>query len=398
MLLHDTGKGKGDQQIEGAKQARSAALRLGLAEDEAELCAWLVGNHLEMSDTAQRRDISDPQTISKFAERVGNLERLRLLLILTVADIRAVGPGVWNGWKGQLLRDLYYATEAALRGGRTDEASVRMQLAERADQARAALQKKMGVAPVLAGAEDAYWNQFTAEAHARHAAALAGGADKPVMVAANIDAGRSATELVVSAPDRPGLFADLCGALSAAGANIVAAHLYESGETRVLDVFDVQDSRGQPLGADHAHALPRLIQDLTAAAAGGEGVKRPGKAPAPTRRHAAFIISPMVLIDRTASVDSTVIEVSGRDRPGLLYEIARHLADSGLSIRSAHVGAYGERVHDVFYVEMLGGGTMPASMDATLITQLEAVLRSHAPTAPRIPAHTLARAPASFDR
>jgi [protein-PII] uridylyltransferase len=398
MLLHDTGKGKGDQQIEGAKQARAAALRLGLAVDEAELVAWLVGNHLEMSDTAQRRDISDPQTIAKFTERVGNLERLRLLLILTVADIRAVGPGVWNGWKGQLLRDLYYATEAALRGGRTDEHGVRNQLAERAEAARRVLADRIGPTPELAAIEAAYWIGFSPEAQTRHAAALAKGAGSAIVVAASIDAGRSATEILVSAPDRPGLFADLCGALSATGANIVAAHLYEAGADRVLDVFDVQDSRGQPLGADHAHALDRLVADLRAAAAGGEGVKRPGKAPAASRRHAAFIISPTVVIDRTASADSTVIEVSGRDRPGLLYDIARELADSHLSIRSAHVGAYGERVHDVFYVEQLAGGGVPAEMDQALISKLESVLRWHSPTAPRIPAHTLARAPASFDR
>ncbi|HVY87910.1 MAG TPA: [protein-PII] uridylyltransferase [Hyphomonadaceae bacterium] len=398
MLLHDTGKGKGDQQVEGAKQARSAALRLGLPADEAELVAWLVGNHLEMSDTAQRRDISEPQTIAKFAERVGNLERLRLLLILTVADIRAVGPGVWNGWKGQLLRDLYYATEAALRGGRTDEASVRAQITERAEAARAALARRVGATPVLANVEDAYWTGFTTDVHARHAAVLAGAAGQPITVAANIDAERSTTELVVSAPDRPGLFADLCGALSATGANIVAAHLYEAGETRVLDVFDVQDSRGLPIGQDHAHALTRLIEDLRAAAGGGEGVKRPGKPPAVSRKLAAFIISPMVLIDRAAALDSTVIEVSGRDRPGLLYDIARELAGAGLSIRSAHVGAYGERVHDVFYVEMLSGGAMPPEMDKDLITRLEAVLRVNSPTQLRIPAHTLARAPASFDR
>jgi [protein-PII] uridylyltransferase len=398
MLLHDTGKGKGDQQIEGAKQARTAALRLGLPEDEAELAAWLVGNHLLMSDTAQRRDISDPQTVSSFTERVGNLERLRLLLILTVADIRAVGPGVWNGWKGQLLRDLYYASEAVLRGGRTDEQSVQAQLADRADQARAALAARIGPSPALAGVEDAYWIGFTTDAHARHASALAAGAGQPIIVSANVDAGRSATEVLVAAPDRPGLFADLCGALSASGANIVAAHLYECGETGVLDVFDIQDARGAPVGADHPHELSRLIDDLRVAAAGGEGVKRPGKAPAASRRQAAFIISPTVLIDRKASYDSTVIEVSGRDRPGLLYDIARELTAAGLSIRSAHVGAYGERVHDVFYVETLSGGGMPPEMDEQLAQRLVNVLRSHAPTPPRIPAHTLARAPASFDR
>jgi [protein-PII] uridylyltransferase len=272
---------------------------------------------------------------------------------------------------------------------------VRAQLTDRAEAARA----QRGVKPgdVMASVEDAYWVQFDDAALARHARALAG-ASGPVTVAASIDVTRGATEILISAPDRPGLFADLCGAISAAGANVAAAHLYEAGGKRVLDVFDIQDSKGAALGADHAQALHRVIEDLRVAAASGEGVRRPGKQPAITRRHAAFIISPLVRIDRTASANRTVMEVSGRDRPGLLYDIARELADSGLSIRSAHVGAYGERVHDVFYVTTLSGEAPPTDLDAPLTERLVAVLRSGAPTAPRIPAHTLARAPASFDR
>src|SRR5262249_55416333 len=149
--------------------------------------------------------------------------------------------------------------EAALRGGRTDEASLRTQIAARAEEARKVLADRIGPAPELAAIESAYWIGFAPEAQARHAAALASGTGQPILVTANVDAGRSATEVLVSAPDRPGLFADLCGALSASGANIVAAHLYESGKARVLDLFDVQDSRGQPLGADHPHTLGRLI-------------------------------------------------------------------------------------------------------------------------------------------
>ena len=266
------------------------------------------------------------------------------------------------------------------------------------EQARRALADRIGPTPQLAAVEAAYWIGFNTDAQARHAAALAKEAGQPIIVAGNVDQGRSATEILISAPDRDGLFADLSGALSASGANIVAAHLYEAGDGRVLDVFEILDSRGNAFGSDHPHALDRLIADLRLAAAGGEGVKRPGKAPAPTRRHAAFIISPTVLIDREASASSTIIEVSGRDRPGLLYDIARELADRRLSIRSAHVGAYGERVHDVFYVELLGGGPVPSDMDEPLTTRLVEILRSNAPNAPRIPAHTLARAPASFNR
>ena len=144
MLLHDTGKGLGDQQIEGMKTARRACRRLGLEESETELVAWLVGNHLEMSETAQKRDIADPRTIVTFAEKVMDLEHLRLLYILTVADIRAVGPNVWNSWKGQLLGDLYHNTEAALRGGRTDESTVTAELQARAEANREVVIDQIG--------------------------------------------------------------------------------------------------------------------------------------------------------------------------------------------------------------------------------------------------------------
>jgi [protein-PII] uridylyltransferase len=397
MLLHDTGKGKGDQQIEGAKQARTACLRLGTPADEAELVAWLVGHHLEMSDTAQRRDISDPQTIANFAKQVGTLERLRLLLVLTVADIRAVGPGVWNGWKGQLLRELYHATEAALRGGRTDEASLRIQLRSRALEAREALSGLEETSP-LKTVEDAYWVQFEEETRRRHAETLRGAQPGKVFISARIDRIRNSTEILVVAQDRPGLFADLCGALSVNGANVTAAHLFETGDKRVLDILEIQTQGGQPLGIDNPAALDRIVNDLRVAAEGGDGMKRPGKAPKPSRRHAAFIISPSVRIDRTASADRTVIEVSGRDWPGVLYNIARELSDAGLSIRSAHVGSYGERVHDVFYVQPVEGGEMPNTMDAPLIEKLTASMRTSAPSTHRIPAHDLARAPASFSR
>ncbi len=399
MLLHDTGKGRGDQQVEGEKVSRTAALRLGMDEDEAELVAWLVGHHLEMSDTAQKRDVSDPQAVADFARMVGDLERLRLLLVLTVADIRAVGPGVWNGWKGQLLRDLYHATEAALRGGRTDEASVRAQLEDRAEQAREALKKSLGRnSTVLEGVEDAYWVQFTLDSHVRHAAALEAAGDDGIAASASMDATRSVTEIVLSAPDRSGLFVDLCSALSASGANVAAAHLYESGSGRVLDVFEVQDSRGEPLGRDNPAALERLLDDLRAAALGGEGVKAPGKPATPSRRLAAFIITPKIRIDRSAASSGIVIEVSCRDRPGVLYEIADMLHKAKLSVSSAHVGAYGERVHDVFYVEPTEEGGFPPEGDRAFIDQLTQVLRAAGPNPPKIPAHTLARAPASTNR
>ncbi|MBI1340658.1 [protein-PII] uridylyltransferase [bacterium] len=397
MLLHDVGKGLGDQQIEGAKSAEIAAIRLGLNPEEAELTAWLVGHHLLMSDTAQRRDLSDPQTIAQFSAAVGTLERLRLLLVLTVADIRAVGPGVWNGWKGQLLRDLYRLTDAALKGGRTDERSLRALFAERANEARAALKAlRPSASPALLSVEDAYWVQFGSDVHERHASQLAD-PDAEVSAEVWIDDTRSTTEVLVTARDRIGLFADLCSTFAAYGANVTAAYLYEGESNRVLDVFEVQDSSGAPLGLQNRSTLERLKQDLKAAAR-GEGARRPSQKIQPSRRHAAFIIEPTVRIDRSASSRWTVVEVSGRDRPGVLHEIAQRMVVAGLSIRSAHVGSYGERVHDVFYVECEDGSPLPPEADEALIAALEDVFHQFAPAAPSTPARTLARAPASPDR
>jgi [protein-PII] uridylyltransferase len=360
MLLHDTGKGEGDQQIEGEKSARAACARLGLPDGEIDLIAWLVRNHLAMSDVAQKRDIGDPRTIAQFAELVGDVERLRLLLVLTVADIRAVGPGVWNGWKGQLLRDLYRLTEAALHGGRTDEASVRERLAAQADEAKARLpaDAAAAAAPWLTTLDDAYWVSFDADALAWHAQEAA----KALMtsgphVAARASPRKGVTEILVYAPDRPGLFARLTAAFAQAGADVTDGRVFTTRDGKAFDVFSVQDTTGAPFGIDDSSALARLAQRLIATAGGAGEVKALPKKPAP-RRVAAFAIQAWVRIDDDLSRDSTVIEVSGRDRPGLLADLARTLSGAGLIIVSAHIDAYGERVADVFYVQELDGSKM----------------------------------------
>ncbi len=395
ILLHDTGKGQGDQQVEGAKAARRACIRLGLGRDEAELVAWLVGNHLEMSDCAQRRDISDPRTISDFAKRVGSVERLRLLLVLTVADIRAVGPDVWNAWKGQLLRELYHATEAALRGGRTDEASIRRELASRARQAQEALQETIGGIPKeLEQLEDAYWTAFDADVQSWHAR-LVDGVGRNVTAGARVDTTRAATELAIHAPDRPGLFADLCTALTAAGANILAARLFSGNDGCIFDIFDVQDDHGDPLFAQDPRRMQQLIDDLNAAARGSQIEAAPVPAVSSGRRQAAFIVEPVVSIDRSASRENMLIEISGRDRPALMQDIARSLFAHGLSITSAHGESHGMRASDVFYVQPFGDQPLD---EKSLIADLKKLLLKGEPKAPRTPAHTLARAVASDDR
>ena len=354
MLLHDTGKGGvGGQEKAGARAARSACERLGLERERIELVAWLVEHHLVMSDYAQKRDVSDPRTVAAFTRIVENPERLRLLLVLTVADIRAVGPGVWNGWKGQLLRELFGATEAIFRGGRggDPEATFARHLHAEADQARQALIAADPAATDWAGAmEDAYFNGFELGEQRVHAALARRARDGDGAAAqARIRDDRNAAEVTVIARDRRGLFADLASVVSSFGANVVGARAFTAKGAEALDVFFVQDAAGGAFGCDSPRTLDRLVEALESAARGEVRTAEPARAP-DLGRAAAFAITPTVTVDNDASEDASVIEVSGRDRGGLLGALAHTLTDAGLSIQSAHVDNYGERAVDVFYV------------------------------------------------
>ncbi len=369
MLLHDTGKGgHGGQQVAGARAARQACERLGLERRRIDLIAWLVEHHLEMSDYAQKRDITDPATVAAFAGMVASPERLRMLLVLTVADIRAVGPGVWNGWKGQLLRELYSATEASFRGGRrSDMAGVARRRQESlAYDARVALAKTAPQAATWARAmEDAYFVAFSAPEHAAHAQLAARARDHGGAAACGeIRPDRNATEIVIAARDRQALFADLALAISGAGGNVVGARIFTSAEGEALDVFFVQNAAGAPLGADSPRVLARLLEALERAGR-GETLRAEPPRSVLAARPSPFTIAPMVTIDNEASHAATVIEASGRDRPGLLEALARALSQSGLSIQSAHIEGYGERVVDSFYVIDPAGAKLsdPAGMN-----------------------------------
>jgi [protein-PII] uridylyltransferase len=389
MLLHDTGKGLGDQQIEGMKTARRACRRLGLDQAEIELVAWLVGNHLEMSETAQKRDIADPRTIVTFAEKVMDLEHLRLLYILTVADIRAVGPNVWNNWKGQLLSDLYYNTEAALRGGRTDESIVTAELKARAETNRSLVVDQLGTLPqVMLEMDEAYWTGFDAETLIEHAKKLS--ARDEIIVRAETE-NQDRTVLFISAPDRVGLFARLTQAIGAMGAQTVAAQVFTGASGRIVDVFVLEDGESNPFAKGDRGRLDRLEKMVRAAIDENGKIAEPSFRPSP--RKAAFIVQPRVTISDDVSQAYTVIDVSGRDRPGLLSDVSKVLADAGVSIVSAHVGSYGERVFDAFYVELPDG--FDEAMKSSLRDQLLAALGREEPDGPRTPARKLKRASAA---
>jgi len=399
MLLHDTGKGgHGGQEIAGARAARSACERMGLERHRIDLVAWLVEHHLEMSDYAQKRDVSDPATVTAFARIVQNPERLRMLLVLTVADIRAVGPGVWNGWKGQLLRELYNATEATFRGGRTSDAAgvVRRRQEALAYDARVALVAEAPEAKAWASAmEDAYFVAFSDSEHTSHAALAARArAEGGAAAQAEVSEGRNATEILVAARDRRALFADLALAISLAGGNVVGARIFTSSGGEALDVFFVQNAAGAPFGHDSSRALPRLLENLEQAARGEGPAREPARA-SPTARPSPFTISPTVAIDNEASDAATVIEASGRDRPGLLEALVRALTEADLSIQSAHIDGHGERAVDTFYVVDRRGAKL---VDGARMTQLRMKIAEALDSEPAGRTNRLTRARASEAR
>jgi [protein-PII] uridylyltransferase len=351
-LLHDIAKGlPGDHSQIGAEIARHCCLRWGLSEDDTAIVCWLVEHHLVMSDTAQRRDIADPKTVRDFVEIVQSPEYLRMLLVLTVADIRAVGPGVWNGWKGQLLRELFYEAEAVISGGdQTRSHSARV------EDAKAALEKQIGDMPAeererLIGRHyDTYWLTLDTETHVRHARLMSAADAKGELLALDAvsNAFRAVTEITVYTPDHPGLFAQVTGAMAAAGGSIVDAKVFTTSDGFALDIFSVQDADGGPFGdASRAERLKQTILKIVR----GEAVPRAlfAKRP-PKSRASAFSVPSRVSFDNEASHSATVVEVRGRDRVGFLYDISTALFDCGLTISSAMIATYGERVVDVFYV------------------------------------------------
>jgi [protein-PII] uridylyltransferase len=400
MLLHDTGKGggPGGQTLAGSRSARTACERLGLSPERVDFVAWLVEHHLIMSETAQKRDLGDPRTITAFARAVGEPERLRALAILTAADIRAVGPGVWNGWKGQLLRQLYTSTESVFRGGRVSELQfetvddVQQALADSARARFVAAHADVGSAARMwaDGMEDAYFVAFASKALAEHFALVARAGREGAAASARLMADWNAVEIAVAAADRRGLFADLAGAMAAQGANIVGARVYTSAAGDALDIFNVQDSEGEPFGEGDPRSLERLLHALEAAGR-GEGAQAAPSRPPPARA-AAFAVAPRVTADNDASDAATVIEVSGRDRPGLLQALARALAAAELSVQSAHIESFGERAVDAFYVVTAEGLklTDPDALSA-LRRELRAVLAEIEPEVAKVRARAAAR-------
>ena len=352
-FLHDIAKGRDeDHSLVGMRIARSLCPRFGMSPAETDTVAWLVEHHLLMSLIGFSRDIGDAKTIRDFANVVQSPERLKLLLILTVADIRAVGPGAWNGWKGQLLRALYYETEPLVAGGHTQLAS-----RDRVTRAQAAFRAAVADWP----AEDIerfverhypdYWLKTDTRKVVEHARLVRGAERKGEKLASDFttDAFTAITELSLFAPNHPRLLALFAGACASSGANISGAHISTTRDGFALDTFLL--AREFEQDEDEMRRARRIAETIGQVL---KGEARLGALMAKKRERrgsaGVFTVAPEVLVDNAVSNQFTVIEVSGLDRPGLLFELTSTISDLNLDITSAHITTFGEKAVDVFYV------------------------------------------------
>jgi [protein-PII] uridylyltransferase len=389
MFLHDIAKGRTeDHSLAGVAVARHLCPRLGLSPAETDTVAWLVQNHLIMSDTAQRRDLGDRRTIETFAARVQTLERLKMLLVLTVCDIQAVGPGVWNGWKGELLRTLYWETEVVLAGGHSArERSWRVERAKTELREKLAGWSDLDFEAYAARHQQAYWLRVDLPRKIRHAKLLnMSEIELPVPVMdIQTDAFRGVTELTMIAPDHPRLLSIVAGACAAAGANIVDAQIYTTNDGLALDTFFI--SRGFERDEDELRRGQRIALAIERTLRGEirlSDLVAPKNGPV-SGHDATFDVPPEVSIDNELSNKFTVIEVTGHDRPGLLYSITTILSGLNLNIGSAHIATFGERAADVFYVtDLTGAKIVAASRKAAIRQKLLATFQLPAATAARM--------------
>ncbi|MDI9408855.1 MAG: [protein-PII] uridylyltransferase [Candidatus Pacebacteria bacterium] len=378
VFLHDIAKGrKGDHSILGEEVALRLGPRLGLDAEEVETVAWLVRHHLDMSNTAFRRDLQDPKTISDFAAVVQSPERLKLLLVLTAVDIRAVGPKVWNNWKAVLLRQIYALTmEKLVVSGAGGEELI--PTAQRLDSVRAALRSH------LADWQDEQFERFWSLGNAgyffsfdplvlaKQARLVKQREDEqaPLALLTQVDSARGVTEVTICTDDHPGLFSEIAGALAVSGANIVDARIFTLSNGVVLDGFSLQDAAGGVF--DRADKLARLSVILEQALSGKlRGMSELRQQQSGPNRAAVFTVRPRVLIDNLASATYTVVEVNGRDRPGLLHDICSVLTRLNLQIGSAKIATFGERAVDVFYIKNIFGLKIDSE---TVIAQIRAEL------------------------
>jgi [protein-PII] uridylyltransferase len=348
MLLHDIGKAKGHGHVaKGIPLIRELTRRIGLDPADADRVEFLVAHHLTMSHIAQRRDIDDPKTIADFAATAAEPERLRMLYLLTYADMRAVGPGVLTGWQAAILHDLYLRTLARLTGGREDKPN-RTQLAERLRQV---VGDEVGLQVVkghLAMVSDRYVTTTGVQRMAEHLRLIARLDAAPVATELFHHPDLGSSDLVVVTRDVPGLFALIAGTLAAHGVNIISAQIATRADGIAIDTFQVNDPTGEAVTS--AAQWNRVLDALRAVLVREQTVEALLERRQRGRASTDGFARPKISVDNRLSDDHTVIEVKCPDRLGLLYLITRTLSAQGLDIASARIATEIDQALDTFYV------------------------------------------------
>lgn len=356
-LYHDIGKGRGGDHSElGAVDAEVFCARHQLPAWDSRLITWLVQNHLVMSTTAQRKDLSDPQVIFDFAQLVGDQTRLDYLYVLTVADINATNPSLWNSWRASLLRQLYTETKRALRRGLENPL-------DREEQIRQTQSAAIDIL-VRGGIDqddaEQLWSQLGDDYFLRHTAAdvawhteaiLQHPAGKDPLVLIKETAQREfegATQIFIYAPDQHDFFAVTVAAMDQLNLNIHDARVITSTSQFTLDTYIVLDADGGRIG-DNPARIKQIREGLV------EALRNPDEYPAIIQRRVPrqlkhFAFAPLVSIHNDAQRPVTVLEITAPDRPGLLARIGKIFLDFDLSLQNAKIATLGERVEDVFFI------------------------------------------------
>ncbi len=360
-LFHDIAKGRGGDHSElGMVDAGVFCDQHGLDREDRDLVVWLVEHHLLMSAVAQKQDISDPETIRRFAETVQTERRLNALYLLTHADIRGTSPKVWNGWRAKLLEDLFYATQRLLRGATPQQA---VGLDDRQEDARRLLRYH----GLRQGVEDELWRQLdqvyfmrnSAEEIAWHTRTLCyrSSSDEPV-VKARVPEEDQGLQVMVYARDQKDLFVRLTGFFGKLGFSILDAKIQTTRHGYALDSFMLQDPGNQ---AQYRDIVTLIEHELTERLRSNAPTDRPG-AGRLSRQVKHFPITPVVRIRPDESATHYILSLTAADRPGLLFSVAEVLARNGIVLHTAKIATLGERVEDTF---LLSGPGL--SLDAHVV-------------------------------
>ncbi|MFT5934054.1 MAG: [protein-PII] uridylyltransferase [Hydrogenophaga sp.] len=372
-LFHDIAKGRGGDHSElGAQDARVFCRQHGIAREDSQLIEFLVTHHLAMSQIAQKMDLSDPDVINAFARRVGNERYLTALYLLTVADIRGTSPKVWNNWKGKLLEDLYRYTLRALGGRAPDpgaivearkrEALILLALHALPHQAHQALWERLEVSYFMRHqADEIAWHtrvltralaQYAARSRAAKATPAAPDTEptapppERAIVRARISPEADGLQVLVYAPDQPDLFARICGYFDESDFSILDARVHTTRDGHAMDTFQIV----APTLSDHYRALTDMVENELAIVINQRGPLPPPSKGRLSRRVKSFPITPRVDLRPDEKAQRWLLSVSASDRAGLLYSIARVLAEHHASVELAKVTTLGERVEDTFLI------------------------------------------------